>query len=143
MKRIKRKDHEPPYVATRLGWRYHHLGIPTKAPRPGEVHLPRLKIHVSGFSTSPFGIEWMRFDRGCRISRLVRTVPHVAFEVDDLDKELKECGLPVLCAPGTPSAGVRAAMVMHDGAPIELIEFKKRSGRKEPPPRSPRKKSKN
>ncbi|MDD8013445.1 MAG: hypothetical protein PHX05_08220, partial [Acidobacteriota bacterium] len=90
-----------------------------------------------------FGIEWMRFDRGCRISRLVRTVPHVAFEVDDLDKELKECGLPALCAPGTPSAGVRAAMVVHDGAPVELIEFRKRSGRKKPPPRSPRKKSKN
>ena len=127
MKMTSRKDHEPPYVTAKLGWRYHHLGIPTKIPHPGEEHLPHLKIHVRGFSTSPFGIEWMRFDDDCQISELVRTVPHIAFEVDDLDKELSECGLEILCPPGAPSAGVRAAMVLHDGAPVELIEFKKKS----------------
>ena len=126
MKNIKRKDHELPYVAAKLGWRYHHLGIPTKEQRPGEVHLPLLKIHVSGFSTSPFGVEWMRFDDDCPIAEIVKTVPHVAFAVDDLDCELKECGLEVLCPPGAPSEGVRAALVLHDGAPIELIEFKGR-----------------
>jgi hypothetical protein len=31
----------------------------------------------------------MRFDADCRVSDLIRTVPHIAFEVDDLDKELK------------------------------------------------------
>jgi hypothetical protein len=126
MKNVKRKDHEPPYVAARRGWRYHHLGIPTKEARPGEVHLPKLKMHVSGFSTSPFGVEWMRFDDDCPFAEVVKTVPHVAFEVDDLDRELAECGLEVLCPPGAPSEGVRATMVLHDGAPIELIEFKRR-----------------
>jgi hypothetical protein len=126
MKNIKRKDHEPPYVTAKRGWKYHHLGIPAKEPVPGEEYLPHLKIHVCGFSTSPFGIEWMRFDDDCRISELVRTVPHIAFEVDDLDKELKECGCEILSAPGVPSAGVRAAMIRHDGAPIELIEFSRK-----------------
>jgi hypothetical protein len=126
MKSIKRNDHEPPYVAAERGWRYHHLGIPTKEARRGEVHLPHLKIHVSGFGTSPFGVEWMRFDDDCPIAEIVKTVPHVAFAVDDLDRELKECGLEILCPPGAPSKGVRAAMVLHDGAPIELIEFKGR-----------------
>jgi len=126
MKSVKRKDHEPPYAAAKLGWRYHHLGIPTKEHKPGEVHLPHLKIHVSGFSSSPFGVEWMRFDDDCPVAEAVRTLPHVAFEVDDLDRELATCGLEVLCPPGAPSAGVRAAMVLHDGAPIELIEFKRR-----------------
>ncbi len=132
MKRSKRKDHEPPYVTERLGWKYHHLGIPTKDPLPGGEYYPHLKIRVRGFATSPFGIEWMRFDPDCPIAELVRTVPHVAFEVDDLDRELKACGGEVLCPPGAPSAGVRAAMILHDGAPIELIEFKgrKRGGKK-------------
>jgi hypothetical protein len=125
MKPIRRKDHEPPQVTAKLGWRYHHLGIPTKEAKPGEVHLPHLKIHVSGFTTSPFGIEWMRFDDDCPVDERVRTIPHIAFEVDDLDRELAACGLEVLCPPVAPSAGVRAAMVLHDGAPIELIEFKK------------------
>ncbi len=126
MKNIKRKDHEPPYVTAKLGWKYHHLGIPVQEPVPGEEYLPHLKIHVCGFSTSPFGIEWMRFDDDCRISELVRTVPHIAFEVDDLDKELKECGCEILSAPGEPSSGVRAAMIRHDGAPVELIEFRRK-----------------
>jgi hypothetical protein len=127
IKRTKRKDHEPPYATARLGWRYHHLGIPTKRPHPQEQYLPHLQIHVRGFRTSPFGVEWMRFDDDCPFCEIVRTVPHVAFAVDDLDKELRECGLKVLCPPGSPSGGVRAAMVVHDGAPIELIEFRRGS----------------
>ena len=124
MKNIHREDHELPYVAQR-GWRYHHLGIPTQEARAGEIDLPHLKMHVSGFRTSPFGVEWMRFDDDCPFAEVVKTVPHVAFQVDDLDRELAECGLEVLCPPGAPSEGVRAAMVLHDGAPIELIEFKR------------------
>jgi hypothetical protein len=119
----ERQDHEPPAAVAKMGWRYHHLGIPTTAARPGEVHLPRLKIHVSGFATSPFGIEWMRFDPGCEVSALVRTVPHIAFEVDDLEAALAELG--VAAEIGSPSAGVRVAMIVDDGAPVELIEFRK------------------
>jgi len=125
MKNIKRKDDKPPFVIERLGWKYHHIGIPTKESMPGERHLPRLKIYVSGFGSSPFGIEWMRFEDDCPISELIRTVPHIAFEVDDLDKELKEHDFDVISAPGIPSEGVRAAMILHNGAPIELIEFRK------------------
>ena len=123
--RPDRQAYEQPFAVGELGWRYHHLGIPTTVPRPDEVHLPHLKIHVAGFETSPFGIEWMRFDDDCPFVALVKTVPHLAFEVDDLDRELRECGLQILCEPGAPSQGVRAAMVLHDGAPVELIEFKK------------------
>jgi len=120
---ISRKDHEPPLVMAKLGWRYHHLGIPAREIHPGEVHIPHLKIHVSGFSTSPFGIEWMRFDDDCDLHEIIKTVPHIAFEVDDLDRELAGCGCEIICAPGTPSEGVRAAMILHNGAPVELIEF--------------------
>ena len=125
----KRKDDEPPAAIAQRGWRYHHLGIPTDTPRPGERHIPHLGIWVSGFDTSPYGIEWMRFAPGCRVSQLVREVPHVAFEVDDLDAEIS--GKEILSDPASPSRNVRAAMIVHNGAPIELIEFQKcDSGRK-------------
>ena len=39
-----RKDHEPPPVIAQKGWRYHHLGIPTDSPKPGERYLKNLKI---------------------------------------------------------------------------------------------------
>lgn len=115
-----RRDHEPPAVARR-GWRYHHIGIPSEAPRPGERHLEHLKLYVCGFETSPYGIEWMRFEAGSPVSELVQRVPHVAFRVDDLDREIQ--GKELLGDISSPSEGVRVAMIVEDGAPVELLEF--------------------
>jgi hypothetical protein len=119
----RRLDHEPPPVTARLGWRYHHIGIPTDRVRPGEDHLPQYGLFVSGFASSPFGIEWMRFEPGSPVHPLIRTVPHVAFEVDDLEAALE--GQVVIGPPGSPSEGVRSAMIVHDGAPVELISFRR------------------
>ena len=119
----KRQDHEPPEAIAKRGWRYHHLGIPTTVPRENECHLPHLKIHVSGFDTSPYGIEWMRFDSDCLVSELVKTIPHIAFEVDDLNTAL--VGQTLLCEVSSPSEGVKVAMIIDNGAPIELLEFQK------------------
>lgn len=101
--------------------RYHHLGIPTTLVREGEVHLPAFKMHVSGFETSPYGVEWMRYDAGSPVPELVRTVPHVAFAVDDLAAAI--AGKEVLIAPNSPSPGVTVAFIIEDGAPIEFLEF--------------------
>jgi len=117
----KRRSHEPPPVLAKLGWRYHHLGIPHTLPRAGERHLDHLGVHVCGFETSPFGIEWMRFEPHCQVPDIVRTIPHLAFAVDDLDEALK--GRQVLIAPNVPSPGVRVAFILDDGAPVELLEF--------------------
>ena len=116
-----RRDDEPPAAVAKLGWRYHHIGIPTAVPRLGEKYIPQLKIHVSGFSSSPYGIEWMRFDPDCPLPEIIKTVPHVAFEVDDLEAALQD--REVISPPGSPSDGVRAAMILHNGAPVELITF--------------------
>lgn len=56
----KREDHEPPAAIAKYGWRFHHIGIPTDVSRPDEQYLKHLKMYVSGFETSPYGIEWMR-----------------------------------------------------------------------------------
>lgn len=116
-----RADHEPPAATAQWEWRYHHLGIPTNEVRPGERYLAEYKMYVSGFDTSPYGIEWMRFEPGSPVSEPVRTVPHIAFEVDDLDAALE--GKTPLGGVTSPSEGVRVAMILHDGMPVELIEF--------------------
>ncbi len=118
-----REDHEPPQAIVEHGWRYHHLGIPTSIPRPDEVYLEQFKIYVSGFSSSPYGIEWMRFEPDSPVDALIKTVPHIAFEVDDLDAAI--VGKQLLTPPISPSEGARVAMIIHNGAPIELIEFRK------------------
>ena len=116
-----RQGHELPQVTAVEGWRYHHIGIPTLTQRPGELSIPRLKIHVSGFESSPYGIQWMRFDEDAPYPEVVMTVPHVAFEVDDLMAALE--GKEILIAPNSPSEGVRVAMIVDNGAPVELMQF--------------------
>jgi hypothetical protein len=117
----KRLNHEPPTVTAKLGWRYHHIGIPHTQPRARERHVAHLGVHVAGFETSPYGIEWIRFEPHCRVPEIVRSVPHIAFAVDDLDEALK--GREILIAPTEPSAGVRVAFILDDGAPVELLQF--------------------
>jgi len=123
-----RRGHESPPVVEQLGWRFHHIGIPTTKVQADEVHLEPFGLFVSGFSSSPYGIEWMRFEPDSPLHELIRTVPHVAFEVDDLDAALE--GQHVIHPPGSPFEGVRSAMIVHNGAPVELIWFRKTS----PPP---------
>lgn len=127
MKEIQkiRQDKELPSCITHWGWKFHHIGIPTDKEMPGEKYLPHLKFYVSGFNTSPFGVEWMRFEHDSPVSKLIQTVPHIAFEVEDIDFEIKKHSLNILGLPEPPSEGVRVAMIEHNGAPIELIQFEK------------------
>ena len=83
--------------------------------------MPGLKVYVSGFESSPYGIQWMRFDADAPYPEMVKTVPHVAFEVDDLAEALK--GKEILTAPNSPSEGVMVAMIVDNGAPVELLAF--------------------
>jgi hypothetical protein len=121
--KVSRKDYELPLAVEEWGWRFHHLGIPTDKAMPGETYLVDYKLYFSGFDSSPFGIEWMRYEEGCPVHELIRTVPHIAFEVDKLDLEIQRLEFKIITPPNSPSEGVRVAMIEHNGAPIELIEF--------------------
>lgn len=101
--------------------KYHHLGIPTDIRREDETYLAAHKMYVSGFETSPYGIEWMRFEPDCPLPELIKIVPHVAFEVDDIASELE--GKEVLIEPNSPSEGVTVAFIVDNGAPVEFIQF--------------------
>ncbi len=105
--------------------KYHHIGIPTTKPQAKETYLAEFKMHVSGFGTSPFGVEWMRFEPGCPLPELVQKVPHVAFQVENIEEHIQ--GKEILIAPNSPSPGVRVAFIVDDGAPIEFIEVEAES----------------
>jgi hypothetical protein len=121
--KINRKDYELPESVVKWGWKYHHLGIPTMEKLQDEKYLPQFKFYVSGFGTSPFGIEWMRFEADSPVNKLIQAVPHIAFEVEDLDYELAKHEFKILSKPDSTAVGIRVAMIEHNGAPVELIEF--------------------
>lgn len=100
---------------------YHHIGIPTEIPREDEVYLEQYKMFVSGFETSRLGVEWIRFEEDAPFPDLVKTVPHVAFVVDDLEKAIAD--QEILIYPNSPSEGVTVAFIVENGAPVEFLEF--------------------
>jgi hypothetical protein len=52
---------------------------------------------------------------------LVKTVPHVAFEVDDLIAAIRD--QKVIIEPNSPSNGVMVAFIEVNGAPVELMQI--------------------
>ena len=101
--------------------RFHHLAIPTGRELPAQDYLAPYKLFASGYMESPYGIEWMKFDPDCPLPELVRTLPHVAFVVDDLQAAI--AGQEILIAPNSPTEGVTVAFIVHNGAPIEFLQF--------------------
>ena len=101
--------------------KYNHIGIPTTARFESEIPLPHLHVTVSDHQDNPFGIQWMRYEEDAPIPELVKTVPHVAFEVDDLAEALQ--GQHILIEPNSPSRGVQVAFIQVNGAPIELMQI--------------------
>lgn len=87
-------------------------------------------MFVSGFESSAFGVEWMRFDPDSPLPDLVKAVPHVAFTVDDLDAAI--VGHEILIPPNSPSPGVRVAFIVENGAPIEFLEYGAKGHREAP-----------
>jgi hypothetical protein len=101
--------------------RFNHVGIPTTSAFDGEIPLPHLKITVSDHQSNPFGIQWQRYWDDAPYPELVQTVPHVAFEVDDLEAALRD--QHVIIEPNSPSKGVFVAFIEVQGAPVELMQI--------------------
>jgi hypothetical protein len=101
--------------------KYHHLGIPTNKPIEGEVYLKDYKIYHYGYEKSEYGIEWMRYEQDCQLPEIVKTMAHVAFEVDDIHEAIR--GKKVIIEPNSPSEGNIVAFIEENGAPIEFIQI--------------------
>jgi len=80
-----RRDREPPCVVAKLGWRYHHIGVPT------QILDAALQGHEIFYAHIPLGGSPL---------------------VIDLKGDVR-CGL--------------SAMIIRNGAPVELIAFRKAS----------------
>ena len=81
--------------------------------------------NVSGMYTSDsdcktLRVQWHRFEPNSSLDELIRTVPHVAFKVADLDRAIAGCN--VLLGPYEPIADFRVAIIEDGGQPIELVE---------------------
>lgn len=100
---------------------FNHVGIPTQDTFEGEIDLPHLKMTVSDHENNPYGIQWQRYWDDAPYPELVKTVPHVAFVVEDIQKAIAD--KKVIIAPNSPSDGLVVAFIEVNGTPIELMEY--------------------
>lgn len=104
-------------------YQYHHIGLPTLIPKKNEEYNAEMKFFASGYFESEFGIEWLRFEDDTPIHPLIKTVPHVAFVVPNMQIAIK--GEKVIYGPSHPANGVTVCFIVKNGAPIEFLEFEK------------------
>lgn len=103
--------------------KFHHIGLITKEPKPGEMWFEALKVWGTDPSKDPNLVEWVRFAPDSPLARTaVARMPHVSWSVDNLDKELK--GRKVEVGPLQAAPGVRIAYFLMDGALVEYLEAK-------------------
>jgi hypothetical protein len=101
---------------------FHHIGIPTTIRQPEEIHLAESKLYITDANQSEHRIEWLRFEKGSPMHKLLQRTAHVAYTVDNLEEALK--GKKVIIQPFTPMKGVRAAFIREGEAPVEFLEIK-------------------
>ena len=97
-----------------------HVGVPTDIAREGEIYAEGIKTHIITPDTNEFHIEYLRFDSDTPLPKELQTLVHVAYKVDDLDRQLAENR--VVVEPWMADEKTRIAFIMKDGILFELME---------------------
>jgi len=103
--------------------KFHHIGLVTQAPKPGEMYFDSLKVWGTSPDDDPNRVEWVRFAPDSPLADTpVAKMPHISWQVDDLDGEIQ--GKQVVVGPLRVGESIRIAYFFQDGALIEYLEVK-------------------
>jgi len=99
---------------------FHHFGVPTSVKSENETYVEGAKVYVSDPEQHPYRVEFLRFEKDSPLPEAVRTRPHAAFIVPDLDGAL--IGKNVMIAPFDATDQLRCAFVQDGEAILELMQ---------------------
>jgi hypothetical protein len=103
--------------------RFDHVGMVTDEPKPGESWVEATRVWVTSPRAHPANIEWLRYEPDSPVTGPLRTQPHVAYRVTDLDAAIE--GHKVLLEPFDVSNGfLTVAFVEIDGAAVEFMRYR-------------------
>ena len=100
---------------------YHHTGMPANGHWDDEIKVPHLKLAYLPGKYNTYGVEWLRFEEGNENPDIIKYIPHVAFEVDDIDQAV--VGEKVIYHSGKDDPAIYVAMIEVDGASIEFLQL--------------------
>ena len=104
--------------------RFHHIGLRTTEPQPGENFVTSTRVWVTDPNFHPYRIEYLRYEPDSYLDERFKNTPHVAWVVDELEPWIagKEIAIPPF-EVGDP-AFVRVAFVWEEGMVSEYMAFK-------------------
>ena len=102
--------------------KFHHMGLPTDDPQPGEEYVAATKVWVTDPRKHPYKVEFLRFEADTPVTGPVRDLPHIAYQVDQFDAEC--AAATILLGPFNATPGLRVVFCEIDGAVVEFMEFK-------------------
>lgn len=101
--------------------KFHHTGVITDVPKPGEIYVEAAKTWITDPDDHPYRIEFLRFEPDSPITGPVRNRCHTAYVVDSLPEAFE--GEKVLLGPFDAFEGLRVVFIERDEAVIEFMEF--------------------
>jgi hypothetical protein len=101
---------------------FDHIGLVTDEQKAGESWVEATRVWVTSPRAHPFNIEWLRFEPDTPVTGPLRTEPHVAYRVPDVNVAIE--GHYVLAEPFDVGNGfLMVAFVLIDGAVVEFMQY--------------------
>ncbi|MEB7884038.1 hypothetical protein [Serratia fonticola] len=102
-----------------ITYQFHHFGIPLQDGKQEGMFSEQAGMYTTD-NPGKFRIQWHRFTSDSPLHPLLKTVPHVAFKVDNLIAAIE--GEEVILGPYEPIDDYLVAAINDNGAPVELIQ---------------------
>jgi hypothetical protein len=101
---------------------FDHVGLITEEKKAGESWVEATRVWVTSPRAHPFHVEWLRFEPDSPVTGPLRTEPHVAYRVLDVNAAVE--GHEVLAEPFDVGNGfLTVAFVQVDGAVVEFMQY--------------------
>ena len=102
--------------------RFDHIGVVTTRKQPDESWVEATRVWVTSPRAHPYNIEFLRFEPDSPVTGPLRTDPHVAYRVDDVERAIE--GHDVALEPFDVAGGfLRVAFVDVGGALVEFMQY--------------------
>jgi hypothetical protein len=102
--------------------RFDHVGVVTTEKKPGERWVEATRVWVTSPRDHPYHIEFLRFEPDSPVSGPLRTEPHVAYRVTNIEQAIE--GHALVLAPFDVGNGfMKVAFVTVQGALVEFMQY--------------------
>ena len=82
--------------------------------------LESRRVWLTSAREHPFRIEWLFYEPESAEVELIRTMPHVAYRVENLEEAMQ--GHMVIAEPFDVFGEARVSFIEVDGAPVEFVQ---------------------